>query len=688
MSATYSISPMIGVARLGNSHEEFYVAPERIGALPIACDAQGNIKLENGKPVHVKHFKDSSGRIKRQAALFTIVRSEAGKPDSKITIHSPEVKSITWTAHLANKKACWYNFAELEGNLLYPHNSYQERKVPLRNASVTGTDARRKLIIDPGPRRITGPNGHEEFSQATIPKDYKFGSFPDKVVYGEQITSLGGMLTNKDGNLLVLGGFGKSGGDTSISSFAGADTWHDDISDGPVNCELELKSGEKIRLQAWCIVGSPKFVPEIANIVTLDDTMYDVAVRNLNFAPKIYSGGKFDENYVANFEQDIQPILERPAAYRWVANIPSMNSVSPPPFDARDNSAKTAGQRNAYFNLFRRPSPEHAIGPDSQVLFKNNFPMMPLNSGSNSVSNKLIDKFLTLTETQYFFLHQWAQGKFNVGRPPAQGEALEATRGSVGNCVGGPFCPGIEVTWSMRNPNIYNGAFQIKQRHDETWYFQHGLNPDEDETASNQGCEPGDLTKRMAIPWQADFFQCSIQFINFTNPKVNKANGIPLPPTYYSYWWPPQSPWQVITGDLTPEEQVAAGTPAGYQVLFSRGINTFSQMISYWYYMGFIVNQAEGPAGQWFPYLTERERNHAGFVAAAVAVGDASNVVTGDDTNFSNAWYVAPDQRLRGPRLALAMAEAAPEEAPAKPASMAVSFGSSRHQGRHSLSED
>jgi L-lysine 6-oxidase len=684
MPVRYAISPSIGVARLGNSHE-FYISPDRIAALPIQCDPKGNVLEEGGKPSRVTEFKDRAGRIKRQAALFTIFRLEEGKPAVEITLKDSDVKTITWSAHLANKKACWYNFAELEGNLLYGEsNSYANRHVPFRNADVTSVDERRKLIIDPGPRTLSGASKTAEFSKTTVPANYKYGSFPDKVKYGEQIDTLGGMLTDKEGRLLVLGGFGKSGGDTSISSFAGADTWHDDISDGPVNCVLELKSGEKIELKAWCLVGSPKFVPEIANIVTLADTMYDVAVRHLNVAPKMFAGGKFNADYVANFDQEIKPILDRPAAYRWVANVPSMNSVSPPPFDARDNSAKTAGQREAYIKLFRRPDPEHAIGPDSQTLFtQSGFPLMPLNSGSNSVSNELIDKFLALTETQYFLLQQWVKGKFSNDPGLPQNIVAEMTQGSVGNCVGGPFCPGIEVTWSVRNQNIYSGPFEIKQRHDEAWYFEKGLNPNEDETESNLGCEPGDMTKRMAIPWQADFFQCSIQFINFTNPKVNKADGIPLPPTYYSYWWPPQSPWQVMTGDLTPEEQALAGTPSGFQVLFSRGINTFSEMISYWYYMGFVVNQMRGPDGQWFPYFTEQERNHAAFVAAAVAVGDSSNVVSGEDTNFSNAWYLA-----RKPQPPTAPVTLAAAEKPHKPAAQAVSFGSSRQRGRRPLRED
>jgi L-lysine 6-oxidase len=99
----------------------------------------------------------------------------------------------------------------------------------------------------------------------------------------------------------------------------------------------------------------------------------------------------------------------------------------------------------------------------------------------------------------------------------------------------------------------------------------------------------------------------------------------------------------VLTGDLTSEGQGLAGTPAGYQVLYTRGINTFDQMMKYWSYMGFIVNQNVGPHGALFPYFTEQERSHEKFTAAAIAVGDASNVGTGLDGNFSNAWFVTPD---------------------------------------------
>jgi len=38
MTIRYSIDPAVGVARVGNSPDEFYLEPERIGGLPTACD--------------------------------------------------------------------------------------------------------------------------------------------------------------------------------------------------------------------------------------------------------------------------------------------------------------------------------------------------------------------------------------------------------------------------------------------------------------------------------------------------------------------------------------------------------------------------------------------------------------------------------------------------------------------------
>jgi hypothetical protein len=658
LSKAYIIAPAIGVARLGNSTSAFYLEPEAIGGQPLNCDAQGNAKPG---PEFVTRFKDAQGAVKRQAARFRIFAVESDGTEAEVTLDSPEVKSISWTVHLANKKAAWFQFSELQGNLLYgPQNSYSNQKVSLRNANVKQADARQKLIIDPGPRTLDGPGKRSVFDKASVPPTYQFASFPGVPKVGDQVKTLGEVMTDGSGRLLVLGGFGVSGGDEPLKSFGGADTWHDDIADGPVSCTLTLKSGDPITLTAWCIVGSPKFAPELVNISTLDDTMYDVAVRHLNAAPHIFASNQFNAAYVADYDAEIRPILERPGTYRWVANVPSMNSFSPPPFDPRDATNATAALRQAYLGLFRDPGPENAIAPGHGVLFAGmNIPLMPLNSGSNSVSDENIDKFMTLTQTQHFFLKQWAAGKFRIGSAAPVPDHIRLSRASMGNCVGNPFCPGIEVTWTTRNPNIYEAPWRIRHRNVD--YFKQGLDPSGDETANAEGCEPGDLTKRMAIPWQADFYECSIQFINFTDPKRNTGDdGNPLPPTYYAYWWPPQSPWQVIAGDTSPEVANLNGEPAGLQVMYSRGVNRFEEMIQLWSHLGFIVNQSTGPHRELFPYFTEQERAHDKFrTASAEAV---AGVAAGT---------------LAAHELALSLSE---PQTPVKPD--LVAFATSRARGR------
>lgn len=655
----YVIGPSVGIARVGNSPTEFYLAPEKLGGRPLECSQAGDQSLDNGHPIYVSHYKDDQGRVKRQAARFCLFAVEEDGDSREVTLDDPAIAGIEWTVHLANKKAAWYSFSELQGNLLLgPDNSYEACNVPKRNSTVHGEARQSELLIDPGPRRVSGPHHpQQEFSRHTIPANYPYGSFP---IYangsgpqqGLPINTLGGVLTDNKGRLLVLGGYGHAGGDQSITSFAGADTWHDDTSDGPVTCTLTFSDGSPPQeLRAWCVVGSPKFAPELENIVTLDDVMFDVGVREHQLVPALYSQGEYNPDFIVNYKRDIEPILLRPAGYRWVAAIPALNSFSPPPFDATDASDTTLEYRRAYFSLFRRPGENGFTGGQTNQLFDDNsgIPLMPLNSGSNSVSNDVLDKFLTLTRTQYFMLGQWAAGKFDLSPAAPLPNVTDLDRASVGNCVGGPFCPGIEVTWSLYSKALYEAPYRIRHRHDEDYYRQNGLCPDENETDPSgnvQGCEPGDLTKRMATPWQSDFFQCTVQYINFSDNDANKADGIPKPPTYYAYWWPPQSPWNVIPGDLSAQAQEQSGIPAGLQSIYNRGINSFSEMINAWHYLGFITNEAKGPYRDLFPNFMETERNNERFLAASVAVASGANVVSGADANFFNTWYLAPDKTL------------------------------------------
>ncbi len=687
----YSIHPAIGIGRVGNSTGAFYLAPETIGGLPIEADANGNPLSEGGKPVYVSQFKDTSGRIRRQAAGFRIYRTVPGQAGRRVAVSldDPAIEKIVWTVHMANKKAVWWNYVPLIGDLMFGQlNSYQTwTDTPaawklsqtswtiLRNDG-TPAASRQTLIVDPGPRVLDAPLGKVGFDAASAGA-YPHVSFPDPqvITQGLPVRTLGEMRTDAKGNLVVLGAFGRAGGSESITGFGGGDTWNDDIADGPVSATLHFKDGSApIELKAWVVIGSPKFAPELVNISTWDDVVADMSIKFKHALPAAYDHSKWsatdgwNPDYVVNFEQDIRPFLERMGDYQWVATVPAMTAFIRPAFDVRDASEANRANRTKFLSYFRKPStiraataqqPPGFTGGQGNQLFSDysaqepaaGIPLMPLNSGTNSVRNNIISKFSVLTDTQYFALQQWAAGKFSATAPGLVLPGIDALdRAAIGNCVGEPMCPGIEVTWSVRNPAIYAAPYVIRHREGAD-YFKNGLSPDRDECEPldwndptvGGGCEPGDLTKRMAIPWQADFYDCSVQMINFDNDALvkNPDTLIPVPPTYYAYWWPPQSPWNVISGATSKEEQLLAGVPAGMQVMYSRGVNSFSQMISSWKYLGFILNQNKDPGyGRQYPYFAEKERNHDKFVVASVGVGNASSFITGDDSNYLPAWFL------------------------------------------------
>lgn len=683
--SNYEIHPKLGVARLGNSPNEFYLSPSEIGGLPIVCDRYGNEIKDKGKLVKEKEFKDSLGRVKRQAAKFRIFKT-TGKTKKEIKLSDKDIVSIEWTAHLANKKPIWYTFSELQGDLEFgKENSYENQKIPFNNPDVVNPEERKKLIIDPGPRSINKPKDIVEFSRYNIPKNYPNGSFPPLSAGGSQIDSLGELRMDDDGNLVALGGFGNVTGSAQIDSFRGASGYWDDVADGYVTATINLKDGTSIDAEpSWLMVGSPKYAPELVNITTLFDTAYNVGIRHMGADKKIYDEklkngkdylntinkyrksigekplnftplGGYQPNYEVNFDSQIKPILDRIDNYKWVADIPYLSSFVNPGFDLRDKGKDNYENRMGFFNYFRVPLPPEdytalmkkrekdmeksgaqssseplTVNGPSQLFSENGMPLMPLNSGDNSVTNQgPIYKFETLSATQYFFLYQWAVGKFNTDKPKPKGLHEQFTEADMGNCVGAPFSPGIETTWIVRNAPIYERPMMLKLAHFEgnnnelaLFYKEYGLSIIADE-AQGLGCEPGDLTKRMAIPWQSDFAECTVQTPNISDPNINQfadGTGIEVPPAYYVYWWPPQSPMHVTTGSLDPGDQVIDGLvygpvvdqpiiPAGQRVPYQRGVLSAADMIDNWSRLGFIVNQGT----ENIPYFTENKRNSRAF---------------------------------------------------------------------------
>lgn len=546
---TLRIHPAIGVARVGDS-EAFYLGPETAGGLPTELD---------GQPIGPDGFRTPAGKVRRQAARFRVFRYDEAHPEGRpIDLDDPEVLSIVWTVHLANKKPSWYAFQTNLGAYGYLPGQ------ALRNAQVQG-EARHQLVIDPGPRTVEGRGAHAPLSRETMPQGYP-GQFPPENLRPYSIDTLGDARTDAQGNLLVLGGHGRSGSTElppRVTEYANNDGWFDDTSDGTIRCTVTLRTGEVLECEggAWVLVGPPGYAPEIQNLVTLYDTMFDALVRNRGLRPDIFRDGMWQEDYAPSFVDDILPILERPGRYRWVVAIPPRPHRLPIERLSRPDPQWNA-LRQFYLDVLRSPGqPNDFISERGSVL-------MPYLAGDNILNPAYMSSnFLTLTPTQYFMMRQWVAGCFVPGPRPADAPGAALDRAVLENCVGGAFSPGIEMSWLSRDTRIFTAPFRVHQR---------ALGPDQRLSLglnTEAGMEPGDLTRQMAVPWQADFNECSAQPYN----------------DRWVWWWPAQRPiW--VRPESDPHLQVTwVGTAEDQNADSFTMFADDLEMVHKWKGLGFIV---------------------------------------------------------------------------------------------------
>jgi hypothetical protein len=357
--ATYRIHPGIGIARLGNSDTDFYLAPETPAGLPQACDASGNpaYRADGVTPALVTDFKDAQGRIKRQAARFQVYVYDEKSPEGraiKIGDHiegggnAGTLVDIQWQVYVANKKASWYEFKETQGEHGYADDH------PLRNS---GVDNRDRLIIDPGPRIVNGTTKRRASFDRSGEGNYAT-TFPPADLTPFSIDTLGEIMTDDSSCLIVLSGHGRSGSENSgpgephISDYANNDGWYDDTSDGPVMARLVMyaenvarKRYVDVEYPAWVIAGYPRYVPVILDIVTMDEVLHDLGIREFADDTALYGeAGTFDnpqhvdahdddalqtwkdgrltwnKEFRPLFFRDIWPILYRPDQFRFLCN--------------------------------------------------------------------------------------------------------------------------------------------------------------------------------------------------------------------------------------------------------------------------------------------------------------------------------------------------------------------------------
>lgn len=532
-----AIHPAIGVARVGNSADDCFVGPEVVYPAP---EPPG-------------FYRDATGALKRQAARFRIYGYDAdGAVVGELTADDADIR---WTVHVANRKAAWYQW-----QIALDIPEAAGTRLPRRNATVPEGD-RAGLVIDPGAQSISGRG---------TPGVVLQGSFQ-----GTPVT-LGELRTDPAGRLLFLGGHGVSASPTGQpiydpndpNAFINANGWYDDTSDGPVSAEVTI-GGTPIPVEpAWVLTAPPNYGPGLLGVRTLYDLLLDVGAG---------AGWELPSPSPPSFRDDVYPILQRLSGLQWANQGFSVQYGSGAPYDfqapafvarlARDPAADGvdlyAELRRQVLNSFRPPQPADG----------NQLPWPWIYGDAMDVPADLSSpqQNAAVGEVQYAVLQAWADGSFvpdwdpdapvphTLDEVPVPQQPAMLDRAALEHCLADAFHPGCEVTWPIRHATIFGAPFRILPRPAGEPEPDYGpvLTPEialgPEGPLHAQG--PGDLTRWMGLPWQADTAFCRSGY----DPGYD-----PLIPTF----WPARVPNQVLTAEQYQVVMDGSASPDARRVAF------------------------------------------------------------------------------------------------------------------------
>jgi hypothetical protein len=497
------IYPSIGVARVGTSPDEWFIGPE----------------VPNPPAQKPGFYRDKKKRLKRQAARFRVYGVNA-KGEIVKELDASNAK-VEWQVKLANTKAAWYGF-QLAQDI---PEAASAPPTTLRNP---GVKDRASLAITPAARKVRGA--------AAAPQRFDNGKFMGTGVY------LGEIRTDKQGNLIVLGGHGVSAsydGSRAIT-FGNNEGWHDDVSDGPVTASVEYEGQSLLVTPAWVVVAPPNYGPQRKSVRTMWDLMRDLAITN----------GWLPIPVRPSFTDDILPVFERLNGLQWVnagfaAGFGWKGMVDLTSAEALEGLSSASG---AYVELRRTVALQFR---NYEVDSWSPKPWPWLYGDAMAVpAAKTPRQNSTLTATQLAMLEAWAEGNFIEDydpkrRSPADlSEVPLAQRGDVLTqaalefCLADAFHPGCEMTWPVRSTSMYMAPFRFLHA-DEGWiapppgevFTSDDLTLPNGPMAAQQA---GGITRWMAVPWQTDTASCRSGYDKSYDP-------------YVPAFWPARVPNQVLT---------------------------------------------------------------------------------------------------------------------------------------------
>lgn len=415
----YRIYPPIGIARVGNSPDEFFIGPETPGSLGMEI-------RNDGTETEVERFKDSRFRMRRQAARFRVFEfddaTSSGRPASL-----PPGATIRWTVKLANKKD-----AIIRSNTP-PTERPGQPPPPL--PQLDSTRVNRAIAAEGVAPRAGDP-------LVELRGTYLTGTSQEEQVL------LGALTTDLGGNLLVLGGRAVSRspedkpiGDEFRNGQAGGGFynnrgWYDDVSDGPVLAEIHVPGQPPIAVEpATIIVAPPDFSPGTAAVVTLYDVLVQVAIDR----------GELELPPRPSFSRDIWPMLRRASDLRWVN---------------RRTGSSTGVSYWGQFSRDWQPLSDPATAGPSAELRKSTAKLLRDIQPKRALAN------FSLRSWQQQYVAAWERGDFISdfdGSIPGAGviSPEHLTRTALDAAAGQGFFPGIEAGIVLMNPAIYSSPFRI-----------------------------------------------------------------------------------------------------------------------------------------------------------------------------------------------------------------------------------
>jgi hypothetical protein len=600
------IYPPIGISRVGSaSVEHTFYSPEVPGVPP---------EPKNG-------FKDGTAKIKKQAQRFYLYGfNQSGQVVKEITADDAEIE---WQVRVANTKAAWYGFNN-------PFNLGPD--VPgipakLRNQGVRALpDREERLVIDSGVVGIQGKNVNRtaQAEQYTLA-----GHFWRK----DLKVSLGDLATDEAGRLIVLPANGISVPvipNNPIIDFTKNDAWYDDWCDGTVNASITLRNGQRMQaLPAWVVSCGPDYAPDITPFTTMYDSIQNNLVKKYEnwdqaALSKVIQPPKKPE-LPLSFSRDVYPLFHRMAQMEWVSSAAHLQAgwIDVPSFSDQAFIGQLATKdqhalRQKVFSAFRNPQSK-----DEQQF------RLPFMLGGGVDFEGVNAHWFQMTRLQYWILTKWNEGNFvddwqqflseshskqnqhpKISDVPLQDQPAALTRAALEPLSGGNFHPGVELTWILERPELFDDQHPFRIAVGNRTSLAQNLGPlitpentfpqTTTPAATSQQSPigpqmPGDLTRWMGLPWQPDAFSCQ---------SVSYPHDFPT-----VVWWPANLPvdvlpefafQRVVREDLPREERLkfasvrapwsrgAAGVGYHANGSYFDGLN---RAIYLWERLGFVVKK-------------------------------------------------------------------------------------------------